>query len=106
MPNRALRLHKGVYGTKLAAVEVALLARGVDRRDAGLFEQRVGGGGFAVDELGAELDRNVQAAHAARPAAAAEALARLEHEHRATGVRASGGGREPCRARADDDYIK
>jgi hypothetical protein len=39
-----------------------------------------------MDELGAELDRHCEAGHAARPHASADALARLEHEHRAPGA--------------------
>jgi hypothetical protein len=59
----------------------------------------------AVDELGAELDRNFEAGHAARPGAAADAVARLEHQHRASCLCQLGRRGESRGAGADDDYI-
>src|SRR5438067_12011494 len=57
---------------------------------------------FAVDELGTELDRDVETRYAARPAAPADPIARLEHEHRAPGARQLIGRGETGRACPDD----
>src|SRR6185436_3981418 len=84
---RALRLREGTHAAQAAALEMPLLARRIDRCDARLGEEGTGRRRLAVDELGAELDRDVEAGHAARPAAPADALARLEHEHRAIRTR-------------------
>jgi len=62
--------------------------------------------GAAVDELGAELDRSAQAREAAGPAAAADAAAGLENQHRAAGVRELVGRGEPRGAGANDDYVR
>jgi hypothetical protein len=61
--------------------------------------------GFAVDELGAELDRHRDAGLAHRPAAAADALTRFEEQHRATRAAELGGGRKAGGARAYDDDV-
>src|SRR6185436_5448717 len=61
---------------------------------------------LAVDELGAELDRNVQAWHAARPGASASALARLQDEDAAAGTEQHVGRREAGRAGADHDDVE
>jgi hypothetical protein len=58
-----------------------------------------------VDELGAELDRSAQAREAARPAAAADAAAGFENQHRAAGVRELVGCGKPRGACPDDDYF-
>ena len=48
---------------------------------------------FAVEEFGAQLDRQGETGHAARPDAAADAVAAFEHQHRAPGARQDVGGR-------------
>jgi hypothetical protein len=58
-----------------------------------------------MNELGAELDRDGQARHAARPAAPADAVARLEDQDRAAGAREHVRGREAGRAGTHHDYI-
>ena len=78
---RALRLRECVHAPQPALREHALLAHGIDRAKARLLEQRERDLGFAVDELRAELDRDLEAGHAPRPAAAADAVARFQHEH-------------------------
>src|SRR2546423_8956906 len=105
MLKRTLRFGEGIKGMKAAGVQIALLAHGVDRRDARLAQERLGGFRLAVDEFGAELDRDVEARHAARPAAAADALARFEHYDRASAARKFRRGGEACRAGADDDNV-
>jgi hypothetical protein len=59
-----------------------------------------------MQELGAQFHGNVHAGHARRPAASADARARLEHEYRAAGAREFRRGGEPGGAGADDDYIE
>jgi hypothetical protein len=85
---------------------MALLAHGIDRREPGLLEQRMGDLRFTVDELGAELHRDFEARHAARPAAPADAIARFEDQHGAPGTRQLGRGRQAGGTGADDDDIE
>ena len=59
-----------------------------------------------MHEFGAELGRHIEACHAARPHAAADALARFEHEHFAPGTHERVRRREAGRSRADDDYFR
>ena len=61
---------------------------------------------FAVDELGAELDGDLEAGHAARPAAAADAITGLEHEYRAARARELVRRRQAGGAGADHDDIR
>ena len=60
---------------------------------------------LAVDELGAELDRDLQPGNAPRPAAPADAIARLEHQHPPPRARQLRRGGESGGAGANDDGI-
>jgi hypothetical protein len=59
-----------------------------------------------MDELGAELDGDLQAWHASRPAAPADALARFEDQHATVFACELVGRREAGGARADHDDIR
>ena len=89
---RTLRFGESIGRLQAAARRDALLAPRLGGAQARALEEGVRQLCFAVEELGAKLDRNVEARDAARPAAAADALARLEHEHRAPGTRQLIGG--------------
>ena len=101
----ALRFAEAVRPAQAAVLQEPLLAGGIDCCDAGLAEIGVGRRSFAVDELRAELHRNLEARHAPRPAAAADALARLEDEHGAAGASQLVGRGEAGGTGADDDYV-
>jgi hypothetical protein len=68
-------------------------------------QERVRRGGFAVQEFRAKLDRRVESREAPRPAAAADALARLENDDRAAAARERIGGGEAGSAGADDENV-
>lgn len=68
-----------------------MLARRIERGAGGALDQLEGGLRASVNEFGAELDRNRQAGLVMRPDAAADAIARFEHE------RGAAGARELCR---------
>src|SRR4051812_40633594 len=105
LADRALRFRECVYAPQAALRKRALLANRVYRAKARLLEKRVGHLRFAVDELGAELDRDLEARHAARPAAAADALARLQHENRFAGAHELVRGGKARRSGADHNYV-
>src|SRR5262249_51726184 len=76
----ALCFRERIDAAQPSALEEALLAHRLDGAQSGSLEQRARDLGFAVEELGPELDRDVESGHAPRPAAAADALARFEHQ--------------------------
>src|SRR5262245_3873712 len=82
-----------------------LRARRVDHGDAGFAQQGQRGGGTAVNELRAELDRDGQPGNALRLAATPDAFSRLHHEHRATGARERHRGGEARGAGADYEDV-
>ena len=87
-------------------IEGALLAHGIDGAQPRLPEQRMRDLRIAVEELGAELDGDLQAGHAPRPAAPADALARFEDQRAAAFACELVGRREAGGARADHDDIR
>ena len=102
----ALRLGEAVDRAQPPPLEHALLAHRIDRRDAGGSQECSRSARLAMDELGADLDRDVEPGHAAREAAAADPLARLEHQHAAAGARQRIGGGKAGRAGADYDDLR
>src|SRR5712692_9343729 len=61
---------------------------------------------FAMEELGAKLDGDLQAGHAPRPAAPADAFTRLEDQHAETFARELVSRRDAGGTRADHDDIR
>jgi hypothetical protein len=84
----------------------ALRARRIQRRAAGPLQQVKGDLRTAMDELGAELDRDGQPRKAPSPAAAADAAAGFQNEGRAACPRELGRRGEPRSTGANDDYVE
>jgi hypothetical protein len=87
-------------------VEKTLLAHGIDGTQSRFLEQRTSDLRFAMKELGAELDGDLQAGHAPRPAAPPDAFARLQDQRVETFAREFVGRREAGGTRADHDDIR
>src|SRR6185295_2193926 len=79
----ALRLREDIRVEQPAVERDALRAGRIDRRNVCSLQKRERGRGPAVDEFGAELDWRRDAGEPARQAAAADAIARLDDQHRA-----------------------
>src|SRR5262245_57159874 len=105
MRHRLLRLLESVGLAQPAALQKALRPRRLDAGQARARKQRQSRLGPAVDELCAELDRHRQPRQAPRPAAAADAVARLDYQYRAPGARERIRRREARGTRADYDYV-
>ena len=90
---------------KASAIEHKLRAGRVHARDPRAREERKGRGRAAVQEFGAELDRHVEARHAARVAAAADSVPRFQDQHRGARGRERIGRREAGSTGADDDDV-
>src|SRR6185312_14358127 len=90
---------------KSAGRVLEALPRYVDRAQTVPLGELAGRGGRAVEELGANLDRHARLGRGGCFYAAADAIARFEHENIEAVLDENVGGREARGAGADDDDV-
>jgi hypothetical protein len=103
--HRACGFGERIPGTKAPAVERALHAVRGNGPASRAAEQGVRLLCLAVQKLRAQLHGDVEARHAVRPAASADALARFQHQHRLACSRQRVRRGQASGAGADDDYV-
>ena len=87
-------LKEAIAGAQAAVLEGPVRARRGDGGLAGVCQQGTRDLGPAVDELGAELERDFKPWLSTRPDATTDAVTGLQYQHRAAGVCQFGSGDE------------